>query len=313
MQQDDLAALFQQSLNFHTAAPAADPAPEPQAEQQQIYEHQQQQEQEQDINLEQEPSQVQQQEYRQPIIYASTHYTPNVQHLISRPASAPNLNSPSPAATNTSPSILLPSARTNPHLLATFARHSIDISDLSPGQLELFTGADSDQQLRLLELWRITLRGAAAEDGVWTSATSLEMEEALARERWERLQHHQQQQQPIHIDTSVEMMTDDDEGTTTSDASASPTSLASPTLHGGQHAEPYMLSGYEQLAKRDYENQRQQQQRQGMVHGYGSSATDPVYKATVENRYGAFQAMREYGYESTSGGGGGWGDDDMVM
>ncbi|KAH7062277.1 hypothetical protein B0J12DRAFT_644860 [Macrophomina phaseolina] len=329
MQQDELAALFHQSLNFQTPAHVGGPAPQAQAEQ--MHEHHQQQEQGQHIDLDQQKSQEeqQQQEPRQPIIYASTHYTPNAaHHLISRPASAPNLNTTPPpaapptAAETTSPAILLPSARTNPQLISIFARHSIDISDLSPGQLELFTAADLDQQLRLLELWRITLRGAAAEDGVWTSATSLEMEEALARERWERLQSQHQRQQHIHIDTSMDMMTDDD-GTTTSDASASPTSLASPTLRG-MHAEPYMLSGYEQLAIRDYESQTHQQQhhqqhqpqqRQGMVHGYGSGATDPVYKAAVENRYGAFQAMREYGYESTSGGAaaGGWADDDMVM
>ncbi|KAB2571576.1 hypothetical protein DBV05_g9776 [Lasiodiplodia theobromae] len=312
MQQDELAALFQQSLNFQTPA-VQEQVPEVQ------------QEQGQNIEIEQQ----QQQQYRPaPIIYASTHYTPNTSHLLSRPASAPNLNSP--AATNiepatTSPSVLVPpSSRTNPQLMAIFARHDIDMADLSPGQLELFTGADADQQLRLLELWRITLRGAAAEDGVWTSATSLEMEERLARERYERLQQHSSSQQqpatrPIRLDTEMEMMTDD-EGTAS--ASASPTStLASPRMMGINHlagAEPYMLSGYEQLAKRDYEMQQQQQQqqhgprRQGMVYGY-SGATDPVYKAAVENQYGAFQAMREYGYESTSGPAGGWHDDEMVM
>ncbi|KAL1624927.1 hypothetical protein SLS54_003651 [Diplodia seriata] len=305
MQQDELAALFQQSLNFQTT-PAV--------------EHEPEQEQSQNIEIE-NPQQQQQQEHRPaPIIYASTHYTPN--NLISRPASAPNLNS---TTEPTSPSVLIPlnpSSRTNPHLVAVLARNDIDIADLSPGQLELFTGADADQQLRLLELWRITLRGAI-EDGVWTSATSLEMEERLARERWERLQHQPSsssqaaaQQRPIRLDTGatmeMEMMTDD-EGST-----ASPTStLASPRMMGiGQlaGAEPYMLSGYEQLAKRDYEAAQPQQQqtprRQGMVHGY-SGATDPVYKAAVENQYGAFQAMREYG--GGEGAGGWYGDDEMVM
>ncbi|GME45225.1 uncharacterized protein LTHEOB_2780 [Neofusicoccum parvum] len=316
MQQDELAALFQQSLSFQTPTPV-EPVPEPQSEQPQ-HQHQHQQEQNQDIELEshqeqQPPQQEEQQQHRQPIVYASTHYTPNTTHLLSRTHSAPNLNSPAAIPTTN----LLPSSRTNPALLAIFSRHSIDIDDLSPGQLELFTGADADQQLRLLELWRITLRGAAAEDGVWTSATSLEMEEQLARERWERMQSHHHHRAPAQLSTTdMEMMTDD-EGTTTA---SSPTSVASPSMRGmasataatahQQLAEPYMLSGYEQLAGRDYAEQAAK--AQGSAY---QAATDPVYKAAVENQYGAFQAMREYGYEST-GGAGGWyggGDEEMVM
>ncbi|KAL1634183.1 hypothetical protein SLS56_002487 [Neofusicoccum ribis] len=315
MQQDELAALFQQSLSFQTPTPV-EPVPEPQPEQ-----PQHQQEQNQDIELEshqeqQHPQQEEQQQHRQPIVYASTHYTPNTTHLLSRTHSAPNLNSPATIPTTN----LLSSSRTNPALLAIFSRHSIDIDDLSPGQLELFTGADADQQLRLLELWRITLRGAAAEDGVWTSATSLEMEEQLARERWERMQSHHQQHHhraPAQLSTTdMEMMTDD-EGTTTA---SSPTSVASPSMRGmasataatahQQLAEPYMLSGYEQLAGRDYAEQAAK--ARGSAY---QAATDPVYKAAVENQYGAFQAMREYGYEST-GGAGGWyggGDEEMVV
>lgn len=261
MQQDELAALFQQSLNFQT--PAAEPEPVQQA-----------QEQGHDIEIE---------THHQPIIYASTHYTPNTTHLSRTHSAPPNLATPPPPPSK------------DPALIALFARHAIDITALSPGQLTLFTGAatDPDQQLRLLELWRITLP-AATDDGVWTTATNLEMEERLARERWERMNHR-----PAHINTTtaadMDMMTDDE--------TSSPTStLASPTgMPGTCGAEPYMMSGYEMLAKREYEG------------GSNQKATDPVYKAAVENQYGAFQAMREYGYESRGWFGGAAGDEEMVM
>ncbi|KAK7550663.1 hypothetical protein IWX49DRAFT_373218 [Phyllosticta citricarpa] len=389
MQQEDLAALFNQRLNISNNSPApqasaaVEPPSQPQSEQ---GKPQQQQE-----YPEQEATQTI--VCPQPIFYASTHYThtSHVPRASSEPT--PSTTAPiSPSATTTSNNYSADDSE-------TFQRHSIDPSALSPGQVSLFRAASPDQQLRLLELWRITLP-AAADDDVWTNATSLEQEELLARERYDRMieerrvgralgqmlprpfaaqrqqqqssfqelweqqggssQHGQnqgqqtqsqvfghetpqyqykQQQQPHHQWQAGpgDMDMTDDDGTSASIMS-SPRSIASPlpvpvqnNYNGGggsanmphhgmqyqqfplttsaqmqqQHtahsnAEPYMLSGYEMLSKREYD--------EGLAaKGLYTQSTDPVYKAAVENQYGAFQAVREYDGDM------GWFDDHMAM
>ncbi|KAK8168101.1 hypothetical protein IWX90DRAFT_511390 [Phyllosticta citrichinensis] len=392
-QQEDLAALFNQRLNISNFSPApqasaaVEPASQPQSEQGQP--------QQQPEYLEQEASQniVS----PQPIIYASTHYT-HTSH-VPRASSEPTPSTSAPISS---------SAVTTSHNYSaddseTFQRHSIDPSALSPGQASLFRAASPDQQLRLLELWRITL--PAANDGIWTNATSLEQEESLARERYDRMieerrtgralgqmlphpfaaqrqqqqqqqqasfqksweqrggsslqeqnqgqqnpsltynhealhyqYHHQQQQQHQQWQVGAgDMDMTDDDGTSVSIMS-SPRSIASPLPvqtqnhynnsggvganmnHGLQYqqfplnaaaqqqqqhathsnAEPYMLSGYEMLSKREYD--------EGLAaKGLYMQSTDPVYKAAVENQYGAFQAVREYDGDM------GWFDDHMAM
>jgi len=92
--------------------------------------------------------------------------------------------------------------------------------------------------------------------------------------------------------------------------------LLSPSLEENrQNAEPYILSGYEALAKREYDQQLQEQRLQESTRY--NQAVDPIYKATagmwekrglqdMENQYGAFAQMREHSFV-------GYGDDDMVM
>ncbi|KAK8255093.1 hypothetical protein HDK77DRAFT_423752 [Phyllosticta capitalensis] len=388
MQQDDLAEIFGQRLNISNLSPAPRvPAAVEQSTSQ--AQSEQGQSQQQNYPVQQSESIVS----PQPIIYASTHYThtSHVPRASSEPT--PNTTAPfSPSAASTA------NNNYSADDSAAFERHSIDLSALSPGQLNLFRAASPDQQLRLLELWRITLP-AATDDGVWTTATSLEQEEYLARERYERMieerrvgralgqmlphpfaahrQQEQQQQQPNLWEAQGggmsqgqnqaqqnqglafgheappqyqqqqqwqagpgDMDMTDDDGTSASIMS-SPRSIASPLpvpahnttnigsgiqhhglqyqfpqsqpqqqLHpstaahaqpGHSNAEPYMLSGYEMLAKREYDDG-------SAGKGVYVQSTDPVYKAAVENQYGAFQAVREYGGEPM-----GWFDDDMAM
>src|SRR5580700_8264261 len=61
------------------------------------------------------------------------------------------------------------------------ARHGVDVATLFPSQIELFKTADPSQQMRLVELWRISPPNygghALAQDfGTWP-ATSFEQEE----------------------------------------------------------------------------------------------------------------------------------------
>lgn len=130
----------------------------------------------------------------------------------------------------------------------------------------------------------------------------------MAKLRYERmLEERQQQEIQAHnqqLDASMDA------------ASAQSTDSAAETRSS---AEPYILSGYEALAKREYDEQvhldrlEAQLHRQNQDQGLREStrynqAVDPVYKAgsglwgkdggglqDMENQYGAFEQMREYG------------------
>lgn len=80
-------------------------------------------------------------------------------------------------------------------------------------------------------------------------------------------------------------------------------------------AEPYMASGYDMLARREYE--------QSAKESSYNQATDPVYNSTggnglwqknvgsisdMENNYGAFAYAREYGFQQPM-----YADEEMVM
>ncbi|KAJ8105934.1 hypothetical protein OPT61_g9877 [Boeremia exigua] len=239
------------------------------------------------MHLSQQAPQVQQQAFQQQefqqqpepeapkaIVYASSHYTHSHHVVPTRSASAP------PARTQIELS----------ELGAILLRNSINPELLFPSQVELFQNADDDQRLRLLELWRISppqgRQGYPADTDYNLSRqlydwppTSLAQEEAMAKLRYEKTQEQQRR-----------------------DLSASP-----------QAAEPYMLSGYDMLAKREYEQSAKQTTY--------SQATDPVYNASnqglwqkngdslssMENNYGAFAYAREYGFQPK------YADEEMVM
>ena len=73
----------------------------------------------------------------------------------------------------------------------TLAAAGVDASVLFPSQLHLFKHAPPDQQLRLVELWRIApptygQQMLAKNLGNWPQ-TSMEQEEEAAKHRWERM------------------------------------------------------------------------------------------------------------------------------
>jgi hypothetical protein len=232
----------------------------------------------------QEKSLQQQEQEQAPkaIVYASTHYTHSHHVAPVRSASEPSIKTHIEAS----------------DLGAVLLRNSIDPSMLFPSQIELFQNADDDQRLRLLELWRIsppqgrqgypsgTAYNMSRQLYDWPP-TSLAQEEAMAKLRYEK--EHEQ-------DTSH----------TSRELSTSP-----------QAAEPYMSSGYDMLARREYEDSA----KSGPP--IYNQATDPVYNNVgsngglwqkdvggildMENQYGAYAYAREYGMPQV------YNDEEMVM
>jgi len=225
----------------------------------------------------------------QAITYSITQHYHHSAHLASqqpsRPASVPNTTD----------------QQTTEIILA---RHGVDASTLFPTQIELFKMADASQQMRLVELWRISPPNygghALAQDlGNWPQ-TSLQQEEAMAKLRYEQQMLEERASRIGNVEPqqgSEDVMSD----------------------------EPYMTSGYEALAQRDYNIQARQPTKDVYSH-FGTSvggptyksATDPAYKniddihrypntgsemsqqlekqQEMENRYGAFQENYNYGY-----------------
>ncbi|KAM3077619.1 hypothetical protein ACMFMG_006950 [Clarireedia jacksonii] len=193
------------------------------------------------------------------------------------------------------------------------ARHGVDSSSLYPSQIELFRTADAGQQMRLIELWRICPpnyggHALAQQLGEWPS-TSLQQEESMAKLRYER------QMQEERMSRAHDGMDDDTMSDGSSHAPLTP-------IQGGDarwnNVEPYMASGYELLAAREYEHSatpaRDVYSHFGTAVGgpQYKQSTDPVYNVggdwtksidqqqSMENQYGAFQNF-QYSNEYIAG------------
>ncbi|KAG9547176.1 hypothetical protein KCU79_g15560, partial [Aureobasidium melanogenum] len=119
----------------------------------------------------------------QPIYYSSQHYTPmSYMHVAAAPdqqqAAAPRADSPLSASPLDSNS----NNMTPIHLASMLRNHDIDPTSLSHSQVKLFTNADYEQRLRLLELWRISPPRSSHQ---WQQETSMAHEEQLAALRYE--------------------------------------------------------------------------------------------------------------------------------
>lgn len=231
------------------------------------------------------------------IVYVSQHYT-HTAHIaptsqpepVARPASEPDLADLE-------------------HILRS---HGVDTAALTLPQAELFRRADDAQKARLVQLWTICGPPASSttpdvHSSLTWSATSLEQEEMLARRRWELAQQGQQQQQQTEVVMSLDgteaMVHDDDMSPVQSPDGRWGASPPAPVVaHAHTYMEPYMQSGYEELARREYD-------ASGAARK--AAALDPVYKTTgtamldwerqqwMENQYGSFV--------------GGWRDDEDML
>jgi len=157
---------------------------------------------------------------------------------------------------------------------AILISHGVDASALSAAQLELFKTADEPQKLRLIELWRIVPPTNSNDNPAlaWSS-TTVEQEETLARMRWERKQQEEQGMTMSLDGTPIPTPMQDDNGR---------------WLLAQSYMEPYMMSGYEQLAAREYQAAAEPRR----VSMY-NPATDPVYGAAHNGTDWATQERRQ--------------------
>ena len=157
----------------------------------------------------------------------------------------------------------------------TLADAGIDPSVLFPSQLQLFRNAPPDQQLRLIELWRIAPptygnQMMARDLGNWPQ-TNMQQEEEAARERWERME----QEKYKNLSAPQEPKTS---------------------------AEPYIVTGYDTLPGLSGMSPTSD----GSVKEY-RQANDPAYQSRewwhmsesqpMEHQYGLLQHMQMYGQQ----------------
>ncbi|KAI0160248.1 hypothetical protein GGR57DRAFT_413221 [Xylariaceae sp. FL1272] len=241
----------------------------------------------------QQPSEQVQQE---PIAYSISQHYHHSAHLIhqepvvevSRPSSEP-------------PQSQYPS---NEQVRQVLAQHGVDYTGLTTNQFELFKTGDTPQQLRLIELWRIcpptNPQNHATVDSI---NTSVEQEERLAQLRYE-----QQVAEEAKRNSVISL-----DGT--------PLTPVQTTEGHWVHAsdpEPYMASGYEMMARREYEESARRQLAEEWPQSKSLNdhindyrpATDPVYQNSrpgvivsfgandfvrqqqaMEDQYGAYQQM----------------------
>jgi hypothetical protein len=223
------------------------------------------------------------------------------------------------------------------------ARHGVDVASLFPSQLELFKTADPSQQIRLVELWRICPPSygghALTQDiGYWPT-TSIEQEESMAKLRYER----QILQERLSANGGDQSMDSD----TMSDSSiAGPLTPVQGTVEIRgltTSVEPYMASGYEALAQREYEQSAASHSKDIYshfgnsvgAHTYYNRSTDPVYniaqdthkesnfhgdwqhqieqrQMAMENQYGAFAQQSQPGFGGAAVTGHGQEDEEML-
>ncbi|KAH6619453.1 hypothetical protein B0J18DRAFT_370041 [Chaetomium sp. MPI-SDFR-AT-0129] len=225
-QQEELAALFHRNLTLDPVSrpmPAPEPAPAP----------------------------VEEPEKEHKIVYISQHYTHSAH--IAKPDTQQQYQQPPRPASE-------PPQSEYAAVEQVLREHSVDTSGLSAAQLELFKTVDTPEKLRLMELWRACPPRNSTDNPTLTwSMTSVEQEETLARLRFE-----QQQQDLIDQQLQQEfgMMQDEPEPEPETVMSLDGTPLT-PIQAGDGHwisiaspsnMEPYMASGYEEMARREYED-----------------------------------------------------------
>lgn len=216
----------------------------------------------------------------QPMVYSISQHYHHSAHAVKPPAQ--QAEAPAPQRPSSEP----PQSNMTPP--ETVLRHyGIDAVTLTLSQLQLFRIADEPQKLRLIELWSICPpnRGEDIPALAWSSAT-LEQEEHLACMRFER----QQQSQVMSLDgTHVQ------------------------TADGrwcNPDSEPYVVSGYQELMRRENERNAAGNRSTDIYSHFGTSvggpsytpATDPVYLGLdvtrqqqhmdMATQYGTFEHLR---------------------
>lgn len=238
--------------------------------------------------LQEQPKQQQAPPEPEPIKYSISQHYNHSAHVAHENNSVPEFQRPS-----SEPAETIPTAE------QVLSRHGIDPTCLSPPQLELFKTADTPQQIRLIELWQIYPPKRLENEQwlAWTS-TTVELEETAACIRHELKIEEEKAQRSSLMSLDGTPLT--------------PVQSSDGHWVNTAYVEPYMMSGYDMLARREYEESMKQQFEEDMsppkevcspfgpaVGGNGyHPATDPVYandwthrQQAMENQYGAFQQM----------------------
>ncbi|KAK4044411.1 hypothetical protein C8A01DRAFT_31464 [Parachaetomium inaequale] len=291
--QEELVALFSRNL---TLDPLSRPAPTP------------------------APAPVEEPQEERKIIYISQHYNHSA-HIAKHDAQPPRPASEPPQSEHAEVERVL-------------REHSVDPTGLSSAQLQLFKMVDTPEKLRLLELWRVcppTNNSTADNPTLTWSTTTVDQEEALARLRFEQQQQHLIDQQ---LAQEFGMMQDEPEPEAVMSLDGTPLtpiqagdgrwiamSSASAAASSYHYVEPYMASGYEEMARREYEDSVRRAYAEavapppskensslvaaapagaGGMPTFNPSHADPVYKTTnggweaaMADQYGRIMAMRE--------------------
>lgn len=219
------------------------------------------------------------------IVYISQHYT-HTAHI--------SAASPIPPPRPTSE----PDLADLEHILRS---HGVETAALTLPQIELFRRADNAQKTRLVQLWTICPpppSSSAANHSITWSATSLEQEEMLARRRYDTLQQAAPQQLEA---PEVTMSLDGTEVLSTSPGSVQSGAWESSpvVVHAHTYMEPYMQSGYEELARREYNNGSAESRKAALDPVYQGGLLDWERQQWMENQYGSFV--------------GGWRDDEEML
>lgn len=246
------------------------------------------------------------------VVFASQHYTPNRHVTPIRFQTPPEPTSPTQQQQKQQQQQQHQHYLSDEQVIDLLKQNSIDPHQLSLSQVDLFRKADVDQRLRLLELWRIAplnleIHNIQQEDVTWME-TNLHREELLAKMRYEKLMLLRNRAGTPELRNVQEEM---GWGSETTEPKERPSTAPEHKAQIMQqhHAEPYMLSGYEMLMKRDYECQVAKQQEQTPLQETTkyNQAMDPVFQhpsglwqksfqfqqLDMENQYGTFEQMRE--------------------
>lgn len=198
--------------------------------------------------------------HSQPIIYSVSQHYHHSAHA-AKPA-APEKHA-APAAPARRPSSE-PSQGAAASLESMLGSVGIDPATLTPSQLQLFRTADEPQKLRLVELWSICPPARAEEiPSLAWSSTSLEHEEHLARMRYQQ----QQQHQTMSLD-----------GTPVQTADGR-------WAHQLADTEPYMVSGYEELMRRENERNAANMMPRSVYCHFGTAIGGPSYRPATDPAY----------------------------
>jgi len=162
----------------------------------------------------------------------------------------------------------------------TLREAGIDASVLFPSQLCLFKHAEPDQQLRLIELWRIApptygQQMLSKNLGNWPQ-TDIEQEEEAARHRWDKMSERERERN-LNVEQAKNT------------------------------AEPYMVDGYDDLSKLHGVAPTNQAPHVDLDKSEEYNRfNDPVYSSRewwqhmsetpMEHQYGVLEQMRITGY-----------------